>query len=339
MTKLATVVIPHAFTTKWIQILITSLKSFKCDNEFNIWVINNSPPGNRSLEGITETGLSEGVQIIENKFMRSHTGALDYALSVIDTPYLFATETDCRALKPNWIDRFFSEMKDDYVAMAGWYWPGSDREYISPGACLYNTAILKTLKEEIHRNNSNIICYGRDLKKRFDLSKHNHWNEYIVSKFHGPFSEVRGFQEIWSFRDDKWYQEPGAWVFYRCQIEYECVRMPGVLFYVENPHVADGTWYMDKELLTVDRKEAEKNSYYVHYWGGTVSHNWEHTRILEPWQQDVLPWWIDHEDKLWREVVSGDVRKKTLELGLVKTGDEEKEYILNHPNVRPGRSN
>jgi hypothetical protein len=296
-------------------------------------VVNNSPVGDNSLKGLTETGLSENIIIKENEYFqtRAHAGALDYALTIIDEDeyaYLFSAETDCQALKDGWLDWFMSYIKDEYCAMVGWYWPGGDREYIHTGGCLYNTKILKRLKKQIEENDNYMMCYGKNLKRRMyltekdDGSPGSHYRKCMESPFHGPFTEQRGFQEIWSFRDEKFYQEPGAWPYYRCQTEYECVKLPGVLVWNENPHIAAGTWYGD----------SVENAWWVHYWAGTVSHNWEIMKVRERWQRNALPYWIDREDRIWREAVPESVRNKTLEMGLCRTGEDEKSFILSHPN-------
>jgi len=113
-------------------------------------VVDNTPAGFPSgLEALTETSLGEGVRIEDNKYYRSHSCALDYGLALIETPFLFAAETDCQALKDHWLDRFLAQMKDEWVAMAGWYWGGSDREYIHCGGCLYSTKIMNRFKRQI----------------------------------------------------------------------------------------------------------------------------------------------------------------------------------------------
>ena len=323
-----TVVIPHCLTVKWTQICIASMEEFKNDVPYDILIIDNSPKHMRSgLEGITKTCLGEGVRIEDNKYsVRGHAGALDYGLSIIDTPYLFASETDCQALRDHFLDRFVDKMKDKYVAMAGWYWPGFDREYIHCGGCLYSTDIVNKIKELLKFNTNYMICYGTDLKKRKMLDQ-TIINE-IHDPLHGPFSELRGFQEIWSFRDIKWYQEPGAWLYYRCRSEYECVEMPGLLTYHENPHVGSGTWFIDNQT------DSEEDSFFVHHWGGTVSHAWETRKVIMDWERKALPYWIEREDRIWRKVVPAAARNKVLQMGLVKSGDEEIDFILNHPNVK-----
>src|SRR3972149_576172 len=106
MNKKALIVIPHSRTTKWLQIVIASIKQFKNNAKFDVMVVNNSPVGDQSLKGITETELGDGIRIEENQYVRAHAGALDYALSIIDEneyPYFFAAETDCRALRNGWM--------------------------------------------------------------------------------------------------------------------------------------------------------------------------------------------------------------------------------------------
>jgi len=324
--KDATIAVPHAYTTKWLQIVLTSLKAFKNDHTFDILVLNNSPQ-NESILGITETGLADGVRIVvPPEKSRVHARSLDYAIDIVDTPYLFTTDTDCRAMQDNWLDVYFSYMTDEYVAMAGWLWdlPGTDRLYIVCSAALYNMSILRKLKQEALRNENFMICYGTDLKKRYPM------NEHLMDLFKtgnwGCFMEQRGYQEIFHHREGKYWMEPGCWLYFRAQCEYECAKIPGVWETNENPHVAAATWYGSKE-----------DPFYAHYWGGVSSHNWEVAPVIVEWELRALEWWIDREDRIWKEVVDEGVRRKTLEMGLVKTGEEEKEFILNHYNVKPNR--
>lgn len=322
--KDVTVAIPHAYTTKWLQIVITSLKAFNNDHNFDILVLNNTPE-NDSIKGITETGLAENVRIeVPPPGSRVHARALDYAIDIVDTPYLFATETDCRAMKNNWIDGYFKYLRDEYVAMVGWFWdiPQSDRLYINSSATLYSMKILKRLKKEIFENDQRMICYGTGLTKRYMMT--DYLQDLFNNKDWGPFSEQRGYQEVFHHRDDKFWQEPGAWLYFRAQCEYECVKIPGVFVTQENPHVASATYYGTKE-----------DPYYIHYWGGTSSHNWEKHAVISRWELCALDWWIQREDKLWKEVVDEGVRSKTLEMGLVRTGEEERKFILTHPHVKP----
>ncbi len=335
------VVIPHSRTVKWLQIVVASIKAHPCKAVFDVMVVNNSPAGDESLKALTETELGEGIRIEENKYVRAHAGALDYTLSIIDPeeyPYFFSAETDCVALRDGWLDWFYGFMRDEWVAMAGWFWPGTDREYIHTGGCLYNTAILNRIKKQIHQNENLMICYGSGLKKRLWLGEENaHLNtvpelkeagqsyrDSLNSPYQGPFTEQRGFQEIWSKRDIKFYQEPGAWPYYRLQTEYECVKVPGRVSYFEPLHLAEGTWY----------GEPLEEAWWVHGWAGTVSHNYEIMKVVDKWQRDALPVWIEREDTWWRETVPESARNKVLELGLVRTGDDEKDFILNHPNFK-----
>ena len=195
-----TVVVPHAYTAKWLQILVTSLKECKNDHKFKIMILDNSPDDNYSIRALTESSLGEGVRVVRPpKDSQWHAGSLDYAIDLIDTPYYFATETDCRAVSNGWLDWYFDKMPDEHTAMVGWFWevPGGkspDRLYINSSATLYRTDILRRLRAETLRNDNFMICYGTGLKRRMWLQdrliecwKQKHW---------GPFQEVRGYQEV-----------------------------------------------------------------------------------------------------------------------------------------------
>ena len=321
MKPIVTIVIPYAYTVKWLQILLSSLKQYH-DDRVELWIMNNTPGEENSLawmDGFTISG--KPVKVIKTPHPRDwHAGCVDYALPMIETPYFMMMETDCNVCSPDWLDHFLNPMlKDDLVAMAGWFWPSGDRDYIGPGATIYNTKIVKAIREEVIRNRAITFCYGDHLKRRHTLEPRLADDKWLW----GPFSETRGFHDRVR-RDDKWWQEPCAWLYYRCVSQYECVNLPGIFTQevYEKMNIASGTFY-----------GAPDDIYFVHHWGGTVSHNWEKQKVSAPWEHIALPWWIAREDRLWNEIVPEDLRKKTLELGLVKTGQEEMDFILNHPNV------
>jgi hypothetical protein len=180
------------------------------------------------------------------------------------------------------------------------------------------------VRDEVLADKRKTYAYGNFMRRRHTLEPRI--SEMIDRGQWGPFSETRGFHNI-VIRDDKFWQEPCAWLYYRLDHEYECVALQGVFTEEEHKgiHIASGTYY---------GPGLGGKIYLIHHWGGTVSHNWEKQKVVAPWEITALPWWIEREDRLWREVVPEWLRKKTLDEGLVKTGDEEMEFILNHPNVK-----
>lgn len=318
-----TIVIPHALTCRWTQIAVSSLLAHKNRTEFDILIVDNTP-GNPSIKGISETRLGESVKIIPPKDPAccGHQLALDYAIDLVETPWFLSWETDVRATRDGWLDWILSHVRDDYVAIAGWYWDAGfndGRHYISPAGALYRTSILKRLKRECLDNPELSLCYGRDMTKRIDLSKdYSHTaGRYIREGNWGPFLECRGFGNVYPFFDtDQWVPEPGNWIYNRCVMQWECVRLPGGMVQNE-PEIAP--WLPHKYTFV---GPSEKEAYFIHHWGGTVSHNYEKHHIYD-FEVPRLMWWFSREHGLWEEVVPADVREQTIKMGLVRTMQEE----------------
>lgn len=319
-----TICIPYSRTITWLQILLCSLaENTVFDDIEDIYILNNGPEVDDSLLLTWELGYYEKCKcrgLRPPPEFRSHAGCMDWVLKHISTPYFMMLESDCRVFKKDWLKNFLDPIsKDNLVAMAGWYWsvPVGDRNYIGPGATIYNTEIVKKIESEVRHNKSLTFCYGDGLKKRYKIIGRS--QEMIEEYKLGPFSEFRGFHDIWLDYDEKWWMEPCAWLYYRCRSQYECVELPAV--YEEHLEkgvmVADGTHY------------GHPDTYLTHYWGGTVSYDWQKHPVTAEWQLRVLPFWIDRERKIWEEVVPAEIRKKTEEMGLIFS----KDYILNHPNV------
>ncbi len=321
--KYCSVVIPFAYTPRWGQIVIASLKAFANDKDLDILVMNNTPDHD-DIKAITDKSLGEDVTIHQtSKGMRWHGGALDEAIDLVEAPYMFSTETDVTFSRPDWLDWYAGFMKDEYVAMAGWYWSLGEnidegRKYINSSATLYNTRILKQLLQECRNNTDTIFSYGLSHEKRY---KHNLTVEMVEAKHLGPFSESRGFQHPFpphKMEPDKWWHEPGSWLYNRCTHQWECVRVPGAL--VKN---LDGVGPPHKYNFY---GMSESDAYVLHYWGGTVSHNFEKHLVSVQWEADSLEWWLKREYRIWEEVVPEHIRKESISKGLVKTFDAEFAY-------------
>ncbi len=324
--KTATVVIPHSLTTKWTQISVSSLLEYKNTTDFDILIIDNSY-WDPSIKGITETRLGENVKVVVSKDpgRGGHQLALDYAIDLIDTPWFVAWETDVRVIRDGWLDWFLSFVKDEYVAIVGWYWgtPLLDdfRHYISTAGALYRTSILKKLKTECILNKDLVFAYGRDMSKRVDIVKdYPITAEWMIGKENwGPFCEARGYGNVYPFAKarDYWISEPGNWIYNRCSMQWECVKVPGEM--VKN----------DEEVFEVPHKytyigESEKDAYYIHYWGGTACHTFKRYKIGKT-QLPKIEWWLKREHNLWEQFVPEDVRKDTISKGFSKTFEEDFE--------------
>ena len=328
MTKQATVVIPHAYTTRWTQIAVASLKNHKNNADFDIIVVDNSIP-HHSIRGITDTALREGVKVIfpKDPAHGGHQLALDEAIDHVETPWFVAWETDTRAMRDGWLDWLLSFVKDEYVAIVGWYWSidcDDNRHYISPAGALYRTSVLKTLKKEVLNNKDLSVCYGRDMSKRINLTEEypHTAGKFIPEGNWGPFSECRGFGNVYPFPEkDQWCPEPGNWIYNRCVMQWECIHLPGKM--VENE-----TFYKDSIYHKYTYVgESEKDAYLLHYWAGTVSHNFDkHPIPLH--DEPKLKFWLGREYSLWEEEVQEDIRQDTISKGLVRTFNEEYAYAL-----------
>lgn len=324
----ATVVIPHAFVTRWLQTSVATLKQHKNNATFDILVVDNSIP-HPSIKGIVETSLGEGVRVVppQDPAHGGHQMALDHAIDLVDTPWFVAWETDVRVMRDGWLDWLLSFIKDDYVAIVGWYWSigiDDNRHYISPAGALYRTSVLKRLKRECLNNKDLAVCWGRDMSKRIDLAKEypNTAGKFIAEENWGPFVECRGFGNVYPFPRDQWVPEPGNWIYNRCAMQWECIHVPGEMVPSEPSEAAIG---LPHKYTYVG--PSEKEAYFCHYWAGSVSHNFEKHKI-PPWDAAKLPFWLGREHKIWNEVVPEDVRKKTLENGWAIPYDQEYAYAI-----------
>lgn len=327
----ATIIIPHAFVTRWLQICVASLKNHTNKADIDILIVDCSP-GHNSIKGITETELGEGVKVIDPPApnIAGHQVALDHAIDFVDTPWYVAWETDVRVMRDGWLDWMLSYIKDDYVSLVGWNWAtdGYDdsRHYISPAGALYRTSVLKMLKEECLRNKDLAVCYGWNMDKRIDIAKeYPHTGAKLIRiGIWGPFLEARGFGNVYPFasKRDVWVVEPGNWVYNRIKMQWEVVHLPGRMVESDPEGLMVG---LPHKYAYVGPSELE--AYYIHYWAGTVSHNFDKHGI-PPHDAAKLPFWLGREHRMWEEVVPKSVRDETIRMGLVRTYEEEYSYAL-----------
>lgn len=335
--KYATVVIPFGFTPRWGQIVIASLKAHGNAKDFDIILMNNTPERN-DIKAISETSLGENVKIHvpEAPRCRWHGGALDEAIGMINTPYMFATETDVTFERDGWLDWYASFMKDDYVAMAGWFWSLGEnvpdgRKYINSSATLYNADILGLLQEECQANRDIVHVYGPHNQSRYE---HQLTADMVTNHELGPFSESRGFKQAYPphpVEDSKWWHEPGSWLYNRCSHQWECVKVPGAMVESGEAHAPPHkyNYYGD----------SENTAYVLHHWGGTVSHNFDKHLVSVHWEADCIEWWLRREYRIWSEVVPQHIKRETIDKGFVRNFDAEfalarsRIHILNIGNV------
>lgn len=319
--KYATVVIPFGYTPRWIQIVLSSLKTFKNDRDFNVIVMNNSPETNH-IRAVTETEFGEGIEVVTPpEEMRYHGGALDYGIDLIGTEYLFALESDCTVDRDGWLDWYAGFMKDRYVAMAGWFWAASGRNYINSSVTLYNTDIMKRLLEECRNNTDTVISYGRHYEQRMN---HDHTARLVTERKLGPFTDSRGFQHSVE-PVTKWYHEPGNWVYNRCLCQWECIRVPGAIVKNTEPNQPEYRYNF--------YGPSDAEAYARHYWGGTVSHNFDKHLIYVQWEANSTKWWLNREYDMWLKYVPERIRRDSIEKKLVRNLDEELAYAAKRTHV------
>lgn len=324
MAKFATVVIPFAYTQRWGQISLASLKKFKNERDFDILVMNNSPHVD-AIKALTDTSLGDGVKfhIPEKHRQRWHAGSLDRAISMIDTPYMFTMETDCTVNRDGWLDWYASLLPDKYAAMAGYFWKDPSlrtddgRHYINSSGTIYRTEVLLRLLDECTSNKDEVISYGMNCEKRME---HDVTMTMIREGELGPFSDSRGFFQVDAPapRPDKWWHEPGSWLYCRCKNQYECIKVAGGL--VKNPQG------MQPEVNHSYCGHDANNPFLVHYFGGTVSHNYEKHLVTTPWEVMASKWWLRREMDMWEAWVPQDVREYSIKNGLVRSIEEDLEY-------------
>jgi len=341
MTKYATAVIPYCHTPVWIQICVAAFKEFKNDRDLEIMVIDNYTYGRgETIKAITETALGEGVKVIpqgkqvtDGRYYTSHASAIDYAVQFIETPYMFATESDVTPVRDGWLDWYASFVQDEGTAMVGWYWP--ERHYINPSWTLLNMRILRMIAEEIRNNRETVFVKGEGYRERFNQE---HWKDLIEQGMFGPFSEMRGFTNGLDIPGGINHQVPayghdtGSWLYYRLSNQYECARVPGGTVLIPDWQ-AIGAPPQDYQFVGPSEAEA----YLKHHCAGTVSHNFEKQLIITEWEALCLEWWMKREYRLWEEIVPEFVRKESIAKGLIpKLEDQMAQANRSVHILRPG---
>ena len=337
MRKFATIVIPYLHTPVWIQTCIASFKKFKNERDFDILIVDNSIYGRgESIKAITETPLGEGVKVIlqekrlpDGRHYPTHGAGIDYGMQFVETPYIFATESDVTAARDGWLDWYASFVQDEGTAMVGWFWP--ERYYINPSWTLLNMRILRMIDVEIQNNKETIFVKGPGYQERF---QQEHFKFTIESGLLGPFSEIRGFTNHidrpgYVNEQVPWYgHDTGSWLYYRLSNQYECARVPGGTVQIPD-------W---QEIGAQPTKyqfvgPSEEEAYLFHHSAGSVSHNFEKHLTMCEWESKCLEWWLRREYRLWEEMVPEDIRRESLEKGFIPDFNKQLERALKSIHV------
>ena len=307
MSKIA-IAVAHGHAAKYLQVCITSFKQWRNEVECDIYVAATWPD-HPSLKAITETSLGENVTIIPCTIrLHSHATGLDQILDHIrdkDYEYMFCGETDCRAIRDNWLDWFHSFMKDESIGMAGFFWHEGDRHYNNnPSGTLYRVDMLTKYHDEVRANKEGMFWHPRGNRPDTDMGM-----DPSIKHVAGVFSETRGFKNPTPAQKEvilkgvpqaAWF-EPGCWLYIRSVGEYGGVSVPVDHIYKQWPggHTApEGTYYGGK-----------KDPYYIHYWGGTRA--WDHLKhpVSDQFVKGCSPAWLDREHTVWEYTVAEEHRK------------------------------
>lgn len=292
----------HAHVPKWLQIVIHSLKENKNIVESDIYVAN-SWPGHPSIRAITETDLGHNVTVVDCvRRLHSHATGLETILEHIADKgyeYLMCLETDCRAVKPGWLDWYVNFMKDDpKIGIAGFFWHEGDHHYnINPSATLYRMDMLLQYHKEARENNEGMFWHPRGNKPDTTPGMDNTIKDLV-----GVFAETRGIKNPTPAQEDvilkgvpeaAWF-EPGQWLYARLQGEWKEVRVPCEHIYMQYPgHTApEGTYYGSKA-----------DPQLIHHWGGSRAYDFLKHPVGDFFVKSCAPMWIQREDRLWREFV------------------------------------
>jgi len=313
MSKVA-VCVPNGHVTKWYQLLMYSLKKHKNDVDFDIFV-GNTWPEHPSRRVVEETDLADNVTFIDCKMRKhSHATALDEILDVIqDDPqykYMMAVETDAMACRDGWLDWFVSQMKDDSIAMAGFFWHEGNMHYnINPSGTLYNINIIKKYHQEARDNDEGIFYHPKGNKIDTDGGM-----DPSIKNVVGAFAETRGIKNPTQVQVDvmlkgcsphvSWW-EPGAWLYCKTVGEYGAVAVHCDHIYTSYAgHKApEGTYYGGKV-----------NPQYIHFWGGTRCYDFLKHPVNDNFVKSCAPLWIKREDTIWKQNVPERYRKKVHEV-------------------------
>lgn len=296
------VAIAHGHATKWLQIVMHSLKSFKNEVPMDIY-IGATWPNHPSLKAITENDLGDNVEIHTcTTRLHSHATALDEILLLIADrgyEYMFALETDCRVMQDGWLDWYYSFLKDNKTrGMAGFFWHEGKNHYnVNPSATLYLTEMLLKYNKEVKDNNENMFWHPRGNKSGNDGGM-----DPTIKDVVGCFAETRGIknptdiqlQEILEGVPQASWFEPGAWLYYRSLGEYGHVRLQCDHVYRKwgNHTAPEGTYYGGKTDCKL-----------IHYWGGTRTYDWLKHPVNDNFVKSCSPLWIERENEIWMNTV------------------------------------
>jgi len=322
----------HGHAAKWLQVIIQTLKQFKTDREFDIFVAN-SWPGHPSIKALTETSLGEGVTVIDCTIrLHSHATGLEQILDYItdkdEYDYMFTGETDCMVCRTGWLDWFHDQIHTSQgrACMAGFFWHEGNNHYnVNSSGTLYRKDMLLKYHKEARNNNEGMFWHPNG--NRHDSEE---GMDPTIKDLVGCFAETRGIKDPTPIQKEQilagvpqasWF-EPGAWLYYKSLGEYTHVRVPCDHIYKKFGPVTspEGTYYGGKE-----------NPYYIHAWGGTRCYDFLKHPITDGFVSGGAPYWLKREDEIWKNLVPEDIR--AIMPSLYEEMEFEKKIRENLPSI------
>ncbi len=302
------IVVAHGHTPKWTQIAVNSLKKFKNDVSFDIF-ISQTWPDHPSIKAITDTDLGDNVYFHTCTTRKhSHATALDEVLELIadmDYKYMFAMETDCMAKQDHWLDWFYHYLVGTEKGIAGFMWEEGTNHYnINPSATLYLKEMLLKYNKEVKDNMENMFWHAKG-----NRSGNEDGMDPTIKDVVGVFAETRGIKNPTPIQAEEilkgvpqasWF-EPGAWLYYRSLGEYENAKVPCDHIYKKwagKWTAPEGTYYGGKSDCKM-----------IHFWGSTRCYDFLKHPITDQFVRGCAPEWLAREDKVWKETVPERYRK------------------------------
>jgi hypothetical protein len=143
--KKLTIAFAHAYTWRWTAIAVHFLKKFQFPLEHEIIVVNNSPT-HPSIKCLTETGLADGIRIIDgDPELPSHGQALSLAFDACDSDWIFTSESDALPVVDSWGNEYIKASADhDYI---GPWMELAGGHFIHPCGAMSHRKVIEAAKE------------------------------------------------------------------------------------------------------------------------------------------------------------------------------------------------
>lgn len=315
------VAITHSYTWFWTQACLAALKRTLAEGAADgfgveIVVVDNSWENSPSIYGVTKTRLGEGVRVVENKVLHSHSVAIDIAFkSSWPMDYFVPIDSDCIVMRPSWLTEFLSRLRPtDY---------GIGALHSELGVCcsfaLYNAQAVKRMADASAANPDRHFRWGDG----FALSEPIPDGHEEILK--GPFSDRRGWPPGTVLRERPagltrgpgWYEPGQMFHFWALEAGYTYSICPSRTIRDDARGIPLGTFYGVDPALPMGYNECRDACWAVHFWGGTRAQdmvNLQGGSLTDPAIISNIGFWLEREAGWWMNQVPADVRAETLNL-------------------------